>query len=212
MTKNLGIIIVDKTGTLKTLKIKDYKEEELFKKCGFKTSNGFEKKNEWSVKYESKKYLISIYGKVEGKANMENKYDFPPPIDKILFFGSCAIVSKVVMEDKSKEYVSLSLEQWVKIYEKLFGGFESLDATMIEDEREIDDLDNIPSHKKTKHGYLKDGFVVDSDNEDNQEGYDSDYSSASSEKLSELVNEPDDGAIDIGIGSELSEDEYTDEE
>ena len=31
----LNIIIVDKNGTLKILSIKDFKEEELFKKCRF---------------------------------------------------------------------------------------------------------------------------------------------------------------------------------
>ena len=32
----LNIIIVEKTGVLKSLAIKEFKEDELFKKCGFK--------------------------------------------------------------------------------------------------------------------------------------------------------------------------------
>ena len=35
-SQSLTIVIVDKTGTLKSLNVKEYKEEELFKKCGFK--------------------------------------------------------------------------------------------------------------------------------------------------------------------------------
>jgi N-acetylglutamate synthase-like GNAT family acetyltransferase len=46
----LNIIIVEKTGTLKSLAVKDFKEEELFKKCGFKKADGFNKQTEWKVK------------------------------------------------------------------------------------------------------------------------------------------------------------------
>ena len=66
-------------------------------------------------------------------------------------------------------YTNLSLELWEKIYEKLFGGFEDLSATAKEDEEEEDELDNIPNEFKTKQGYLKDGFVVDSSEEDEDE-------------------------------------------
>ena len=35
-SNNIGIIIVEKTGILKELVVKEYNEGELFKKCGFK--------------------------------------------------------------------------------------------------------------------------------------------------------------------------------
>ena len=50
---------------------------------------------------------------------------------------------------------------WDDIYEYLFGGFESLVANEDDDEDEYDELDTIPSSRKTRDGYLKDGFVVD---------------------------------------------------
>jgi hypothetical protein len=160
--KNLGILIIEKNGNIKTLCIKDYKEEELYKKCGFTKSDDFIIQTEWTKKVDNISYTISVFGKTKGKANYENKYEFPPPIDKHLFFGSCAIICK-----KNKEYTSISLELWNKIYEKLFGGFEDLSKTSKEDEEEIDELENIPKHKKTKNGgYLKDGFVVDTEEED----------------------------------------------
>ena len=159
--KNLGILIIEKNGNIKTLCIKDYKEEELYKKCGFTKSDDFIIQTEWTKKVDNISYTISVFGKTKGKSNYENKYEFPPPIDKHLFFGSCAIICK-----KNKEYTSISLELWNKIYEKLFGGFEDLSKTSKEDEEEIDELDNIPKHKKTKNGgYLKDGFVVDTEEE-----------------------------------------------
>jgi len=66
-----------------------------------------------------------------------------------------------------------------------------------------------PSTKKTKDGYLKDGFVVDSDKEENDSA--SEYDENSSEN-SNIIEEGD-GEEDIGeivgdIGSELSEDSY----
>ena len=87
-SKSLTIIIIDKGASLKTLTVKDYKVEELYKKCGFKKCDGFNLQVEWPVKLDGQKYLIQMYGKLDGKANMENKYEFPPPVDKSLFFGS----------------------------------------------------------------------------------------------------------------------------
>ena len=88
----------------------------------------------------------------------KNKYDFPPPIDTKLFYGSCAVVAQLKKDNGSKLYTNLSVELWNKIYEKLFGGFEDLAATAKEDEEEEDELANVPKEKKTKDGYLKDGF------------------------------------------------------
>jgi hypothetical protein len=159
MSNSLNVVIVEKNGNLKSLAIKDFKEEELFKKCGFKKEDGFVKQVDWNVKYNSNKYIVSVYAKSEGRANLENKYDFPPPIDTKLFFGNCVIVAKIKGDNTS--YTNLTLEMWEKMYEKLFGGFEDLTLTAIEDEEEIDELATVPKEKKTKHGYLKDGFVVD---------------------------------------------------
>ena len=129
---SITIVIVEKPGTLKLLTIKDFVEEDLFKKCGFKKGEDFVKHHDWSVRTGGKKYVISVYGKTDGRANSEKKYDFPPPIDSTLFFGSCAVVAK---DDKGL-YTDLSVEMWNKIYEKLFGGFEDLAATALEDENE----------------------------------------------------------------------------
>ena len=67
------IVIVEKTGVLKNLTIKEYNEEELYKKCGFKKADDFGKQTEWNVKIDGKKYLVALFGKIDGKANTENK-------------------------------------------------------------------------------------------------------------------------------------------
>jgi hypothetical protein len=214
MPQNIGIIIIEKSGTISSLKIKEYNEEELYKKCNFKKPDGFIKQTQWKLKSEGKKWLVSVFAKTDGKANMENKYDFPPPIDSKLFFGSCAMVCQQIKDDNSLEYVSLSVEQWEKFYEKLFGGFENLADSAAADEAEEDELDAIPSDKKTKHGYLKDGFVVDDaiEDEGEVEEYDSDEEDEESDEMEESgdTDEQDDeleGDIE-DIGSELSEEEY----
>jgi len=206
MSQPLTIIIVEKVGTLKALSIKDFKVEELYKKCGFKKGEDFLKQVEWNAKYDGKKYFIEVYAKTDGRGNSENKYDFPPPIDSKLFFGSCAILAYLKQEDGSKLYTDLSLALWNKIYEKLFGGFEDLAASAAEDEEEEDELANVPKEKKTKQGYLKDGFVVDSsDTEENVSGSGSEE--GDDEDESDETEEDDDIVIE-DLGSELSEESY----
>ena len=164
MSQPLNIIIVERTGTLKLLSIKDFKEEELFKKCGFKKSEDFLKQTEWNVKYDSKKYYIQVFAKTDGRANSENKYEF-----------------------------------------------EDLAATAAEDENEEDELANVPKEKKTKQGYLKDGFVVDSSDADESASVtgSEDNESYESEETDETKKdgEENDNLMD-NIGSELSEESY----
>jgi hypothetical protein len=206
MSIPLSILIVEKTGILKPLSIKDYKEEELYKKCGFKKGEDFIKQVEWNVKYEGTKYGIHVFAKTEGRANSENKYDFPPPIDTKLFFGSCAIVAFTTDNHGTNTMTPLSINLWLTLYEKLFGGFEDLALTTMEDEQEEDELLNVPKEKKTKQGYLKDGFVVDSGTEDENESDDSNEESELEEELEEEEEEVDMDVDDIG--SELSEEMY----
>ena len=210
MSQSLTIIIVEKTGVLKPLTVKEYSENTLFKKCGFKKEEGFIKHCEWNnIKFEGNKYVISVYAKEQGKANSENKYDFPPPIDKKLFFGNCAIVASIKNEDGQTTLTNLSLPLWEKIYEKLFGGFENLALTTAEDEEEEDELENIPKEKKTKEGYLKDGFVVDSDG-DEDESYETEDEDNSDdyESNEQGTGEDDEELVIEDLGSELSEESY----
>ena len=205
--QNISIVVVEKSGQLKSSVIKDFKEEDLFKKCGFKKGNDFLKHTEWKLNMNGNKYLVSLYGKTEGRANNENKYDFPPPVDSTLFFGTCALVAQIKNSSGTLVLTDLSVDLWIKMYEKLFGGFEDLAATAEADEEEEDELAHVPKEKKTKHGYLKDGFVVDSEG-DEEQGEDEDDSNF--EDVEEDEDEEEEDEVDDleDIGSELSEDEY----
>jgi hypothetical protein len=214
-TQSLTIVIVDKTGTLKSLNVKDYKEEELFKKCGFKKVDGFVKHTVWPIKIDGQKYYVAMYGKLDGKANMENKYDFPPPIDTKLFFGACALVATTTnttntTNSKEPHLCNLSVELWSQMYEKLFGGFENLTLTAAEDDDEEDELAAIPASKKTKKGgYLKDGFVVDTESSSEHSGTGSETEDEDEEDINDSSDtEPDMPLLLEEIGSELSEEAY----
>jgi hypothetical protein len=202
------ILIVEKSASLKTLTVKDYKESELYKKCGFKNSEGFLLQVEWPVKLDGQKYLVQMFGKLDGKANMENKYDFPPPVDNKLYFGACCLVGFIRDDANERSSIHLTLELWNKIYEKLFGGFEDLTLTCNDDEDEEDELENIPKTMKTKKGgYLKDGFVVDSS--DTETVSDSDIDDEDDEEpIGTSSEEPEEELILEDIGSELSEEAY----
>ena len=202
MTKSITVVIVEKTGALKTLTIKDYKEEDLYKKCGFKVSEGFTKQCTWEQSLDKIKYKFHLYAKDKGKANTENKYDFPPPVDTVLYFGNALITC-----EKNKEIVDLDLTLWNKAYEKLFGGFDDVESEDSSSEEESEEEEKVVK-PLTKHGFEKDGFVIDSeDDEDDEEDYetaDEDDDDSSGDK-----DETSDDDLEIeDVGSEISEEEY----
>ena len=189
-----NILLVQKGGEIKQTKIKDINSDSLYKKCGFRKNTDFEKRTTWEVTIGDTKYYIELWAKINGKANTENKYDFPPPVDNELYFGTCCLVSVI---PKKKAFLDLTVEQWSKIYEQLFGGFENLDS---EEEMSEDELENIPAELKTKNGYLKDGFVVDDniicdddehDDEDEEEEDDEDDDNEHADTIVLTIDEDD---------------------
>lgn len=154
---SVSVIVIEKGGNIKELKVKSFNEMELYKKGGFKTQNDFKQHTSWdNITVNNITYNIHVYGKTVGRANQENKYEFPPPIDNTLFFGSCVLVNYV-----NNVPHNLSSKEWKSIYTQLYGGFEDLDGDVSDESDDSDD--NLP---KTKSGYMKDDFVVDDDFEE----------------------------------------------
>ena len=170
------VIVVERNGELRASEINEYSQLELAKKCKFKTSSGFEVRAEWAYSGSGPdvdKFVVELWAREHGTAGQENKYEFPPPVDTILFFGACALVAK----DATPQHnvIPLTLERWDKMYTFLFGGFDTLANCDDDDDYEEDELDSVPSSNKTKDGYLKDGFVVDEDDETTTTDDDTDY-------------------------------------
>jgi hypothetical protein len=164
-----SFIIVEKSGSLKNAKTTDL--SDLSKKCGFKTNEGFSLAHNWSVEFNDTEYKLEIYGKITGRANTENKYEFPPPIDNVLFFGSCAAV--LYVNDKMTD---MGTQEFKDIMDHLYGGYSDIGDS---DEDEDEDEEDILGLPKTKDGYVKDDFVVSSDAEDDDD--------AGSEEEEEIV-------------------------
>jgi hypothetical protein len=159
---NIIVLVVEKNGDIKEQVIKSFDESELYKKAGFKSADGFKSYATWGIEdLEGKNYMISVFGKTTGRANQENKFEFPPPIDNTLFFGNCIIINKV-----NNVPTSLSAKEWESIYDYLYGGFEDIGDEDSDEEEDDDDDDDVP---RTKSGYVKDDFVVDDDDEDSEE-------------------------------------------
>ena len=143
------VIIVEKNGTLKEHNIKgDLNPDEFYKIAKFKNATDFENEASWEVDVMDKTYNISLFAKTTGRAGQENKYELPPPVDEILYFGRCLLVN----EDGS----DLTINTWNLIYEALFGGFEDIGDEDSEEEEE--DLTGVAL---TTTGYMKDSFITD---------------------------------------------------
>jgi len=173
-TNNKGrpkILIVEKSGEIKEVHylgdVCVSKEEinlaEISKRAGHKNPDGFDHVETWNIPLNDQEYSIRLYGKIRGRANYENKYEFPPPVDTLLLFGSCALIR---YDAQTNQIIGLSAKEWSNIYEYLYGGFDDLDDTDDNTEEEEDEEYEI----KTKTGYKKDGFVVDDDDEKNSDG------------------------------------------
>ena len=155
-------IVIEKSGSIKEIKLKE--DDEYYKKAGFKSSSDFAKQTSWKVNCNGKQMQIDLYGKTKGRAGQENKYEFPPPVDNVLYFGGCLLVA---------DTGDLTKELWKSIYEHLYGGFEDLGDSEDEDAEDSEDSDEDDKLPKTKQGYAKNGFVVD-DDEDVEEDSDND--------------------------------------
>tara|TARA_A100001011_G_C13919485_1_gene678513 strand:- start:36 stop:620 length:585 start_codon:yes stop_codon:yes gene_type:complete len=160
-----SIVLIDKGCNIKETKVKNITRDNLYAKCGFRKKEDFDLRTTWELKIEGNDYKIELWTRNVGKAGTENKYDFPPPVDNELYFGTCGIINI----NKENDIIDLTINEWNKIYENLFGGFEDLDSN---EEQSEDELENVPDELKS-NGYLKDGFVVSSTSSKSDD--DSDY-------------------------------------
>ena len=212
------IILIEKNGTVKQTNSKDLTSDTIYKKCGLKRDCGFGKRTTWNVTIGNEKCSIELWSKDEGKAGTENKFELPEPIDKNLYFGTMA----VVRVNSTGNFIDIKTDLWTKVYDKLMGDFDDLEEEEEEEDEEDDgdELASVPKSMKTKSGYLKDGFVVETNSEDEEyvdeveeeeEADDEDDDDDEEDEDSDDLELDDD---DCSEGSELDEEsyEYTDED
>ena len=194
------IVTIDKTGVAKDVKISS--PEDIYKRCGLKSANDFDHQITWAVDLGDEKVNIKLFAKTVGRANNENKYEFPPPVDTDLYFGTVALAAFTVDDN----IVDLDVDTWDTIYEELYGGFEDLGS---DDSDETDELEDVPDDMKTKEGYLKDGFVVPDDILLDDVDVDGDESCEHEDSCDASDDgDSDDGDSDDESGTDLSEEMY----
>lgn len=154
------IIVVTRKGQLKE------------KSLELGNAENYEMAHEWKQKLtpSGKIIKVCVYVNQNEKESDENVnlFDFPPPLDTVLLYGRILLIA---FTEEGNGYIGTDLDKatWKKFNRKLFGGFESLKRSMMMDEEEEDELAVVPSHQKTREGYLKDGFVVDDDDDEDDE-------------------------------------------
>jgi hypothetical protein len=207
------VVVINKSCNIQEKHLHEFNELQLNKLCKDKTDTPIQCLHVFGV---TKDKCVGIFGKHNGIAGNENKYELPPPIDNILLFGNIVIVEinnsiKNVNNENIFEnsVVSLSKEKWTSYYEQLFGGFESLSNS----ENDTDSVSDIyDSLEKTKSGYALDGFVVHDDEiiyvNANDSENDSDYETSEDDSDNEISENDIDNEIsenDIDNESENSD-------
>ena len=214
-------VIIDKQNNKKQVKI-NVNSDQFYKKCKLRSAKDFDYRHSWKIKEEGEVMYLSIFAKNNGRANTENKCELPPPLDNQLYFGTMLVVKhkeegKYDMDD----LIELTVENWEKHYNKLYGGFEDLG-----EEDSYSSEESIDPELLTKEGYSKeDGFVVESDEEiiddegdedDEEEEEEEEYiggEETGEDESDDASEDESDSEYDTDnsyIASELEEEEYVD--
>ena len=215
---SVSCVLIDKSNNKKQVNV-NVKSDQYYKKCKFRSAKDFDYRHSYKVKESGENRYLSVFAKNNGRANTENKCELPPPLDNDLYFGSILIVMHKE-EDKYdlEDLIELTVENWEKHYNKLYGGFEDLgEEDSYSSEEEID------PELLTKEGYSKeDGFVVESDediieDEGGEDEGEEEYVGSEETDDEDSEEEDSDSEYDSDesyIASELEEEEYlpTDED
>ena len=195
----MKIIIIKKNGSLAEV---DWKKnvsiENIYKKCTFRTNKHFMKRHTWKINND----FVSLYAKDSGRANSENKFELPPPIDNVLYFGSLAVVKHSQKNISDDTLLDIDINEWKTIFETLMGGFEDLDDEEQSEEEYVDPKD------LTKQGYKKDGFVVDDNTihfnseSDNEEEWIPSQEESNDDSLEEEDDEEDESHSELSYDSD----------
>ena len=178
MTSNIGVLIVEKAGTLKPLCVKTYNESELYKRCGFKSASNFQKRCDWRIIRGDKTYSVSAYGKAVGRIGFENNYIFPSPLNNTPLFGNCVLV--LYVEDNTNPGTtivdSLDVEFWTNLNTTLITGTsEVVTRYYTNAEPSISVHGHVPAAECMQddgpevHGIMNDIPVITSDTDDDSD-------------------------------------------
>lgn len=116
------MILIDTKGSVKLC------SEAEFNKTGIDGDNYV---HTWRTQ---KDIVITLFAKTKGRAGLENKYEFPPPIDKTLLFGKCIL--KILKNGLPFE---IDLSQFQQMIDELHGGFDDIGSDSENESEEEED-------------------------------------------------------------------------
>lgn len=182
-----SFVIIEKNGTVKDQSSLELTRDILYKKCGFKKKEQFEKRHTWYINMYGV-CSVELWARDSGRSGQDNKYELPPPVDTVVYFGTMALIC---VDDK-EEIVNMTREIWCKIYDFLFEGVETES-----DEHQSDDE------------IIISGIKTSLNNSPSEcEGSDEEIVIATC-KTTEYLDEDDETNIQLlAEGSELEEEEY----
>lgn len=175
----VDIVIMKKNGDWHSSTMPEEGEEALYKRCGFKKPDGFAVHCTWGIPDGTSTVFVKIYGKTDGRTGSENKTELPPPVDTTLFFGNIAAAASIGLDVESAKPAPLSAKRLATLFDLLIGGTETLGGAGADADDAAEDAENgaedeevVEALPRTRHGYVKDGFVVDdtSESEDDEGG------------------------------------------
>ena len=106
----VAVLVIEKTGNIKEVNVNSVEPDVLYKKAGFKSSNGFELQTTWKVK----NYVIDMYAKKEGRALKDGDVDCACagscPADAISF-GDWNDKTSLVRKDSEDQRSYQALEE-----------------------------------------------------------------------------------------------------
>lgn len=138
------IIKIDKTGNIKYDNISNI--NEIYKKCGYRKINDFDKITTWQKNIDNKTINIELWGRIKGKNNIKNTYIFPQSFNTIIY-GNCALINI-----ENNQLFDLTEKLWNKMYiveETPTSPIENIDIISVnnnensEDTTDIEDNDEI---------------------------------------------------------------------
>ena len=158
------IVKIEKEGNLKTDKVKD--ETELYKKCGFRKTEGFEKITDWKNKIDGEDVNIELWGRTNGKGAVKNNYEFPTIVNKSIY-GNCSLIGKT-----NDKFIDLDKIIWDKMCNSLTNKMDNMEIQ--ENLKEVkNELENISVVQQDdgKSGNESEGeSESDSDNDSDSDG------------------------------------------
>ena len=148
------IIIIEKDGNIKSAVIKE--NDELYKKCGFRKAEGFSKITSW----DKSDNIVELWGRLDGKNNVKNSYQFPKNVTKQVF-GNCCVISK-----SKNELTDMDENLWNKICNNFTEDENDKDENNKEDILDYSSDDSSSSEDSFMDSELKEESYIYSDEEE----------------------------------------------